>query len=71
MATALSPASANFPLIKQRQQATWASAFGALDEAGQRGLHDALLELIAKFDRGGGDSLVLPADYLEAVLHRA
>ena len=46
-------------------------AFAALDEAGKRALHQALLELLASFDRGGRGSLVVPADYLEVVIRRA
>ena len=45
-------------------------AFGALDSAGQQALHGALLELIAKFNRGG-DTMVVPSDYLEVVIRRA
>jgi ubiquinone/menaquinone biosynthesis C-methylase UbiE len=46
-------------------------AFAALDAPGQSALHAALLGLLARFDRGGGDSLVVPADYLEVVIRRA
>jgi ubiquinone/menaquinone biosynthesis C-methylase UbiE len=45
-------------------------AFGALDADGQKALHTALLELIARFDRGGGTGLVVPSDYLEVVITR-
>jgi len=43
-------------------------AFAALDAAGQAALHGALLELLASFDIGGGDGLVVPSDYLEIVI---
>ena len=46
-------------------------AFAALDEPKQQALHQALLELLGTFDRGGGDSLIVPSEYLEAVIHRA
>jgi ubiquinone/menaquinone biosynthesis C-methylase UbiE len=46
-------------------------AFGALDESGQRALETALLALLARHDRGGGAALVVPGDYLEAVIVRA
>ena len=46
-------------------------AFAALDEAGQRELHAALLELLAKWNVGGPDSLVVPGEYLEVVIQRA
>jgi hypothetical protein len=45
-------------------------AFAALDPAGQAALHAALLELLAAFDTGGGDGLVVPADYLEIVIRK-
>src|SRR5262249_46346027 len=45
-------------------------AFAALDLPGQEALHAALLELLARFDRGRG-SLVVPADHLEVVIRRA
>jgi ubiquinone/menaquinone biosynthesis C-methylase UbiE len=45
-------------------------AFAALDEQGQQALHAALLELLARHDRGQG-ALVVPADYLEVVIRRA
>ncbi len=46
-------------------------AFAALDEAGQRRLHAALLELLEKWNVGGPDSLVVPGEYLEVVIQRA
>lgn len=46
-------------------------AFAALDAAGREALHAALLELLARFDRGGRDGLVVPGEYLEVVVYRA
>ena len=46
-------------------------AFAALDAEGQAKLEAALLELLAKHDRGGGNGLVVPATYLEVVIHRS
>lgn len=46
-------------------------AFAALDASGQEALHAALLELLGRHNRGGDDSLVVPGDYLEAVIRRA
>ena len=46
-------------------------AFGALDCSGQEALHGALAELVERFDRGGRDGLVVPAEYLEVVIRRA
>ena len=46
-------------------------AFDALDAAGQEALHAALVELLERFNRGGGDSLVVPAEYLEVVVRCA
>jgi ubiquinone/menaquinone biosynthesis C-methylase UbiE len=43
-------------------------AFGALDEEGRRGLRADLLDLLSRFDRGGGAGLAVPGDYLEAVV---
>ena len=45
--------------------------FAALDEAKQQALDRALRELLGRFDQGGGDSLIVPGEYLEAVIHRA
>jgi ubiquinone/menaquinone biosynthesis C-methylase UbiE len=45
-------------------------AFAALDPAGQDALHQALLELIGKFNRGH-HALIVPADYLEVVVTKA
>ena len=46
-------------------------AFAALDPAGQRRLHDALVELLNEWNAGGPDSLVVPGEYLEVVIQRA
>lgn len=43
-------------------------AFAALDPAGQRALHDALLTFLADWDRGAGAGLCIDSDYLEVVL---
>jgi ubiquinone/menaquinone biosynthesis C-methylase UbiE len=45
-------------------------AFEGLDVNGQRALHTALVELLARFNRGGSESLVVPGDYLEVVIRR-
>jgi ubiquinone/menaquinone biosynthesis C-methylase UbiE len=45
-------------------------AFLALDDAGKKGLNDAMLELLARRNRATG-SLVVPGDYLEVVIYRA
>jgi hypothetical protein len=45
-------------------------AFAALDEAGQAALARALLELLRRLNRGNGHALVIPAEYLEAVVTR-
>ena len=46
-------------------------AYDALDRAGQQALDHALRALCEKYNRGGSDSLVVPADYLEVVIRRA
>jgi len=43
-------------------------AFAALDEAGQRALHAALLEFLGRWSRGNGAALCIPGDYLEVVV---
>lgn len=45
-------------------------AFGALEPKQQQGLHEALLLLLARYNRDGGKSLIVPADYLEVVITR-
>ena len=46
-------------------------AFKNLSAADQQVLHQALLDLLAKFNRGGADTLIVPSDYLEIVIVRA
>ena len=43
-------------------------AFAALNVTGQRTLHQALVELLERFNRGGRAALIVPADYLEVVV---
>ena len=43
-------------------------AFLALDPAAQATLERAMLDLLARFDRGGGAGLVVPSEYLEVVV---
>jgi ubiquinone/menaquinone biosynthesis C-methylase UbiE len=45
-------------------------AFAALDEAGQEALTRALLDLLQRLNRGHGPALVIPGEYLEAVVTR-
>lgn len=45
-------------------------AFAALDPAGQQALSEAIVQLIERFDRAGGGSMVVPGEYLEIVLTR-
>lgn len=45
-------------------------AFAALDADGQSALDRALTDLLARHDRGSGSALVVPGEYLEAVLWR-
>ncbi|HVJ90212.1 MAG TPA: class I SAM-dependent methyltransferase [Labilithrix sp.] len=45
-------------------------AFAALDEHGQRALEADVKALLDKCDRGGGRSLVVPAEYVEVVATR-
>jgi SAM-dependent methyltransferase len=45
-------------------------AFAALDEAGQARLHADLASLLESLNVGGADSLVVPGEYLEAVITR-
>ena len=45
-------------------------AFLSLDADGKRAFHDALLEVLHRFNRGGDESLVVPGDYLEVVIRR-
>jgi ubiquinone/menaquinone biosynthesis C-methylase UbiE len=43
-------------------------AFGALDEAGQAALRTDVLALMASLNKSGDETLVLPSEYLEAVI---
>lgn len=43
-------------------------AFLALDPAAQATLEREMLDLLARFDRGGGAGLVVPSEYLEVVV---
>lgn len=43
-------------------------AFAALDTAGQSALQADILDLLARLNRGGKDSLIVPSEYLEAVV---
>jgi hypothetical protein len=43
-------------------------AFAALDAAKQEALHQGLLELLGRFNRGGRETLIAPSDYLEVVV---
>lgn len=45
-------------------------AFAALDAAGQAALQADLLELLNRLNRGGKDTLIVPSEYLEAVVTR-
>jgi len=46
-------------------------AFAALEPDGQAALHQALLELLARHNRGGEETLIVPSGYLEVVIQRA
>jgi ubiquinone/menaquinone biosynthesis C-methylase UbiE len=43
-------------------------AFAALDEAGQNGLKQDLYALVARMDRAGDGTMVVPSEYLEIVI---
>jgi hypothetical protein len=43
-------------------------AFAAVGELGQRGLYEALIELLRRENTHHGDALVVPAEYLEVVI---
>lgn len=45
-------------------------AFAALQEDGQHALAEDFVALMKRFDRGGGDGLVVASDYLEIVITR-
>jgi len=46
-------------------------AFAALDIDKQQALNDEMLALLARFNRATGETLVMPADYLEVVVTKA
>ena len=43
-------------------------AFAALDETGQAALQADILELLNRMNRGGKETLIVPSEYLEAVV---
>jgi ubiquinone/menaquinone biosynthesis C-methylase UbiE len=43
-------------------------AFDALDEGGQRSFHSALVDCLRGWNRAKGNALVIPGEYLEAVI---
>jgi ubiquinone/menaquinone biosynthesis C-methylase UbiE len=43
-------------------------AFAALDSAGQAALEAEIIELLERMNRGGKDTLIVPSEYLEAVV---
>ena len=45
-------------------------AFAALDADKQKALHDDLHELLVRMNRGGSETLIVPSEYLEAVVTR-
>ncbi|WP_411194520.1 class I SAM-dependent methyltransferase [Rhodopseudomonas sp. BAL398] len=45
-------------------------AFAALDAAGQAALEADITELLCRMNRGGGESLLVPGDYLEVIVTR-
>lgn len=45
-------------------------AFGALDEHAQQAFAQDLLDLMARLNRSGDATLVLPSPYLEVVVER-
>jgi len=46
-------------------------AFAALDPAGKEAFHAALLDLLERENRSGGEALVIPGEYLEVIVTRA
>lgn len=46
-------------------------AFEAVGEAGRQALEDDMLDLIARFNRADDGTMVVPSEYLEAVIARA
>ena len=45
-------------------------AFAALQPAAQAALQDDLMALVARFNRAGDGSMVVPGEYLEVVVTR-
>jgi SAM-dependent methyltransferase len=45
-------------------------AFAALDKGKQLALEADIIALLARFNRGGADTLIVPSEYLEAVITR-
>ena len=45
-------------------------AFASLDEPGQEALAADLIALCDAMNRSGDETLVLPSDYLEIVIHK-
>ena len=43
-------------------------AFEALQGPRQNALHDDIIELIARFNRSGDKTMVLPSEYLEVIV---
>jgi hypothetical protein len=46
-------------------------AFASLDPLKQADLQVDILDLLGSFNRGGNDTLIIPGEYLEAVITRA
>jgi hypothetical protein len=46
-------------------------AFASLDPPKQADLQADILDLLGSFNRGGNDTLIIPSEYLEAVITRA
>lgn len=44
-------------------------AFAALDAAGQKALEQDILDLLARMNRGGSETLIVPSDYLEVTMN--
>ena len=45
-------------------------AFAALDADQEQALRSDILDLLARFNRGGNDTLIVPSDYLEVVVSK-
>ena len=46
-------------------------AFLSLDAAGQQALAQDITDLVGRFNRSGGEAMVVPSEYLEVVIERA